>query len=309
MPWETVLPETAKALSQPVTKLIEVVAAGCGKLYEPSSTRRQALADADALVIMEEARARASEISKRAARRLLDVEERRQQAIEQVVREAAIALPDEVSPAPVDPDWAARFFSEVQDIGNEQMQSVWARLLAGEVATPGSFSQRTLVVLRNLSPEEAQLFNVLCKNTFRGTRPDHFYPMVTDKDDREFWKAVGLDFLGFRKLEEAGLIAYEPLGMMFSGFTQLLLRGSTLSLLVQCQQAEGAPVNMGRVSLTVAGRELANICEWEVSEERVRYIHKRLVTELSRPYKVSLIRITADFPDGVAYDEVSAGSS
>lgn len=43
--------ECAKALSEPVGKLIDSVRAGCGRLYEPTRIRREAQANADAMVI------------------------------------------------------------------------------------------------------------------------------------------------------------------------------------------------------------------------------------------------------------------
>ena len=36
-------------------------------------------------------------------------------------------------------DWFVRFFEASGNISNEQMQELWARVLAGEVNTPGTF--------------------------------------------------------------------------------------------------------------------------------------------------------------------------
>ena len=43
-----------------------------------------------------------------------------------------------------DPDWTARFFDYAQDISSEDMQRIWAKILAGEVESPGRTSLRTL---------------------------------------------------------------------------------------------------------------------------------------------------------------------
>ena len=58
-----------------------------------------------------------------------------------------------------DHDWAARFFSSVQDVSSEDMRRIWAQILAGEVETPGATSVRTLATLRNLAPSEARAFS------------------------------------------------------------------------------------------------------------------------------------------------------
>lgn len=73
---------------------------------------------------------------------------------------AAEALAEEttVSQEPVSPDWTTRLRSISQDVSTEGMQALWGNILAGEISHPGSFSLRTLEVLRNLSQHEAMLF-------------------------------------------------------------------------------------------------------------------------------------------------------
>lgn len=97
----------------------------------------------------------------RANRRLSYQEAKRQINVEAVIAEARENLKDtpdaEVSEPPVDDDFIARFFSEVQDVSNERMRSIWAALLANEVKRPTN-SLRTLDVLRNLTPKEAESF-------------------------------------------------------------------------------------------------------------------------------------------------------
>ena len=80
-----------------------------------------------------------------------------------VVEDAADELGDkEVSDHEPDPDWTARFFNDVQDVSSEDMQSLWAKVLAGEVESPGSTSIRTLSILRNLDQATASLFGKFC---------------------------------------------------------------------------------------------------------------------------------------------------
>ena len=62
---------------------------------------------------------------------------RRQWNIEEIVGGAVEALPSAVSTTPIEPDWVAEFFNQSQDVSNETMQSLWSRILAGEVASSG----------------------------------------------------------------------------------------------------------------------------------------------------------------------------
>ena len=70
----------------------------------------------------------------------------------------------------IDVDWLMRFKDAAKNISAEEMQFLWAKILAGEYETPGSISLRTLDVVRNLSREEAELFQkimpfiILCQD-------------------------------------------------------------------------------------------------------------------------------------------------
>ena len=86
-------------------------------------------------------------------------EHKRQQNIVSVVEQAAEDLGDEEVPDnEPDHDWTARLFEYVQDVSEEDIRRIWARILAGEVRSPGRVSLRTLSILRNMSRLEAELF-------------------------------------------------------------------------------------------------------------------------------------------------------
>jgi predicted DNA binding CopG/RHH family protein len=48
-------------------------------------------------------------------------------------------------------------------VSDEDMQSVWAKILAEEAKKPGSFSKRTVAFVETLDKDEANLFNELCR--------------------------------------------------------------------------------------------------------------------------------------------------
>ena len=52
-------------------------------------------------------------------------------------------------------DWFIRYYEASGNISDEEMQLLWAEILAGEIEKPSSYSLRTLDVLRNMSKEEA----------------------------------------------------------------------------------------------------------------------------------------------------------
>lgn len=80
-----------------------------------------------------------------------------------VVYKAAQELGNkEVPDQEPDHDWTARFFSSVQDVSSEEMQILWAKVLAGQVEKPGSTSLRTLGVLQEMDRNTAKLFEKFC---------------------------------------------------------------------------------------------------------------------------------------------------
>jgi len=149
-------------LSEPLTKLVEVISNGVGTLYAPFGTVRKAKADAKARIIIARADVEAADIQERARARIEFRESLRQENIERISSQAAIELPKSVSEEPVDPDWTLQYFDYAQDVCDENMQKLWSRILAGEVASPGSYSRRTLQFLRTLDKEEAEAFTKIC---------------------------------------------------------------------------------------------------------------------------------------------------
>lgn len=167
-------------LSKPISKLIEAVSQGIGAIYEPTKIRRKAKAQADASLIKARGDIEKQELLKRAFNRLAFQEMGRQENIENIIKIAAASLPGVVSEDPVDKDWISRFFDECKDVSNEDLQKIWGRILAGEVAKPGSCSRKTLAILKDLSQDDAELFINFC--SYIWSRESSVY--MNEKDNR-----------------------------------------------------------------------------------------------------------------------------
>jgi hypothetical protein len=254
---------------EPLTKLIEVVANGIGKWYEPRYVVRMASAEAKAehIKVIEKAKRNALlennedlyEQLSVVENRLLTKETRRQQNIEQVVSHAAniMSLETEVSSESVDPDWITRFFDIAQDISNEQMQELWGRVLAGEVKQPKSFSLRTLETLRNITSEEAQLFEniapyMLCSGS------SFIYNNISDKKG-----SLPISYEDVAQLIEIGLVQSGNMVTMnyYNDSTNEVVRnmscGDYLFFLTQPPQMHTLSIPV--YPLTLIGNELYNL--------------------------------------------------
>ena len=222
-----------------IEKLVDYTASGIGSIASFFFSRMVARRDAEARVIAAEgeaeaqriltegratsmqiiaaaqAEARSKLISPQAAlqgevtigelieQRVQFQEEKRLANIGSVVAQAAQELGDrEVQDHEVDHDWTARFFNDVQDVSSEDMQRLWAKVLAGEVERPGQFSLRTLDTLYNMSVGEAKLFTEAC-NYVAAER------MIIYTDDMHVM-GNNLHFGNILKLAELGLIIWSP---------------------------------------------------------------------------------------------------
>lgn len=175
-----------------IEKLVDHVASGIGSVAGPmlatwrarrETQAREIAAEGEARTLLIQATAQAEarqillsrdqsvsgalDISDRVRQRIRFQERKRQENIESVVNEAAKQLGDKTVPAEeTDHDWTARFFNHVQDVSSNEMQVLWARVLAGEVERRGSTSVRTLEILRNLDQSTAGLFRTALLSLF-----------------------------------------------------------------------------------------------------------------------------------------------
>lgn len=78
------------------------------------------------------------------------------------ILEGDTSLPPEDKPSD---EWLYRWRDYASDVSSEELQVLWARLLADEIRAPGSFSMRTLDFVRNLSSHEAKLASRLLSLT------------------------------------------------------------------------------------------------------------------------------------------------
>jgi uncharacterized repeat protein (TIGR03899 family) len=94
-------------------------------------------------------------------RKKLD-ELRKQQNMEAIVLRAIQYCSDDTITDRADQDWFSSFVTFAEGISNKSMQDLWAKILAGEVSQPGSFSLKTLQTFRTMSITEAKLLAKAC---------------------------------------------------------------------------------------------------------------------------------------------------
>ncbi len=98
----------------------------------------------------------------RAISRFLIEEAKKQFNSEAITSKALPLLEEEASPQNIEDDWIAHFFDRCRLISDEEMQTLWSKVLAGEANSPGRYSKRTVNLLASLDKADAELFSKLC---------------------------------------------------------------------------------------------------------------------------------------------------
>ncbi len=80
---------------------------------------------------------------------------KRQENIETIMAMAMTFCPDVTAQQHPDFDWIERFISLCEDTANSAMQILWAKILAGETVSPGTFSIKSLQTLKHMTQREA----------------------------------------------------------------------------------------------------------------------------------------------------------
>ena len=126
--------------------LAKRVSEAVGGLFKPWQIQRVADAEAQAeakrAVILVESQIEVTELQQRAALRWLDEETKNQANIEAITSKAVSHLSEQAAPDRLEDDFLRNFFDKGRLISDEQMQDIWARVLAGEANHPGSFPGR-----------------------------------------------------------------------------------------------------------------------------------------------------------------------
>ena len=256
-------------LSKPATVLIEKVSNAIGVLYEPRRIVNRAEAEAKAEKIKCMASIELNEIQQRAIDRFVQQEAKKQENIEQITAQAAINIPPEAKTEDLEEDWIAHFFDRCEKVSDEQMQSLWSRLLASEATKPGSYSKRTVDFIATMDKSDADLFTKFCQ--FIWVIGDAT-PLIFDSSN-EIYTKHGITFASLKHLDSIGLISFDSSGgyrrYKFPKNTIIFYYG--LPTLLEFHKENDNQINVGKVLLTQAGRELVNICCSERNQEFYEY--------------------------------------
>ncbi len=257
-------------LSKPATVLIEKVSDAVGGICKPWQIVRVAKAEAEAERIQAQSQIEITDMQRRTMHRFLTEEVKKQTNIEGITAKALPLLSDDSSPQDLQDDWIANFFEKSRIVSDEIMQSLWARLLAGEANMPGSFSRKTVNIISDLEKRDAELFTNLCG--FNWNIGDLF-PLVLDLN-LGFYEKRGLNYESLAHLEVLGLVKMNqvsefsrihlPKYLVFSYFGRRVK--------ITLPKDNENDMRLGKVLFSQAGKELARVCTSSPVEGFFEYV-------------------------------------
>ena len=220
------------------------------------------------------------ELYRRATLRWIEEEAQRQKNMEDITAKALPQLYDNAKPNSIEDDWVANFFDKSRIISDEEMQSLWARVLAGEANAPGAFSKRTVNSMADLDKQEAILFTQLCGFVWK--LPERVIPLMFD-DSAKIYNRAGINFESLVHLESIGLIQHSDAGSYQFIGPPKRCRMAYYGRSVTLELPKGKEIEIGMAILTRIGRELAPICGSKPVDGFWEYVMDRWKNYLPKP--------------------------
>ena len=179
-------------------------------------------------------------------------------------------------------DWLNAFETEARQKSTEEMQTLFGKILAGEIRKPGSYSTRSVKILGSFDQNIADHFLRLCSISV-SLFPDIRVPSLGGDAGNNALKEYGLDFDTLNLLNEHGLIIseynswreYMPC-VVFPGVAQgaafipFVYQGRHWILMPRSSDKVGKKLRISGVALTQSGRELFRIVKVEPMEKYSR---------------------------------------
>lgn len=245
-------------LSKPATVLIERISDAIGGVCKPWQIKRVAVAEAEAEKTKAMAKIEINEIEQRALQRLVLEESKKQENIEKITGQSLPQLNEAATPEDIEEDWITNFFDKCRLTSDEDMQSLWASILAGEANNPGKFTKRTVNFMASLDKQDAMLFTKLCSfNWVIGG----IQPLIFDTKEK-IYTENDINFETLEHLDAIGLIKFNNVaGYIRQGFPQkIMVTYQNTPLIIEFPKEADNILDIGKIRFTSIGSELAAIC-------------------------------------------------
>ena len=219
-------------------------------------------------------------------------------SIAQKADEEYSKMPHEDPSAAYNFDWFMRFYESVGNVSDEEMQRVWAKILAGEVNRPGSFSLETLDVVRNLSKQDAELFTKICKHCIQASPQNLYLPHYDN-----YLEKCGITYSDILRLDEIGLVNSSgmiALNLSINNDHPGSIINQSLIMLIAPNNEKTKKCSISQYPFTRIGIEIATLISETTSDDDFITFAKEVAKDQS--LKVSVHKINLYVGDSINYN-------
>ncbi len=207
-----------------------------------------------------------------AGRRFLLEQKAKQENLSAIVNEASLSKIE--SPKSVDPGWFLRWMDISQTVSKHDIRTILAKILSAEVTISDSFSLRTLDVVKNLSKDELELFQIFCNISFSiPVTGDSLTCVICEPFGNPGDNGLidlGLSYTNLTTLQDAGLIKSD-LNSWIQFSIPLMLQlpftlGSSQHALVPTSETTEVVHQVKILNFTAVGIELRSVMQLDFNE-------------------------------------------
>ena len=183
-------------------------------------------------------------------------------------------------------DWFVRFYEYASHISNEEIQQLWAKILAGELKRSSSYSLRTLDALRSFGKKEVELFNKVYSSSIVA-KDNIFFPNYDN-----YMKYCGLQYSDIMFMDELGIMDSNGLIVMHLSRdnTEKTLFNNNNLVIESKSTSEHEEFDCKEFPYTQVGRELATLQDCVISNNDFMTFANEWKKE--EKYNIGVYRIT-----------------
>lgn len=158
----------------------------------------------------------------------------------------------------IDPDWLAFFFEYAKNISKEEVQLIWAKLLANRVNGDRQITKKLIHILAIIEDEDIDVFCKICSMTFDSmSRERSKYPFIYIAGFPSYYNSQNIRRYHLNSLADLGLIEYD----ITNGFVLPLEVPALQYGKTKIKLSSDDRISTGDIRLTAAGRTLYGMTE------------------------------------------------
>ena len=195
-------------------------------------------------------------------------------------------------------DWFDYYNDVVKNVSDEEMQTIWAKILAGECENKGSISKKTINIMQTIDSDMAEKFSYLCSHSliffdkeFNDKEIKPIFPQILDNQYdnpviNNFILSIPINNIDLFNLQMIGLITFD---VTDSGYFCWNSKESiTFYYGTKLYITSKYDIPTGKIAYTKYGKELAWLLHEDLKKQKDdKYIEfvKNYIRELDSSIK------------------------